>query len=111
MPKRPPTRGEIEVMASLVEGPLHGYGIMAKVAANSGGSTRLGPGTLYAAIKRLTDRGWIEECEAPAHAESSDERRRYYQLTGSGEKTLREELRLLQDLITASGALRQGARP
>ena len=68
------------ILASLGEGPKHGYAIMTDVEAISG--QRLGPGTLYAALARLEKRGLIEALEP-------EERRRPYRLTGLGETTLR----------------------
>jgi DNA-binding PadR family transcriptional regulator len=68
------------ILASLGEGPKHGYAIMTDVEAISG--QRLGPGTLYAALARLEKRGLIEALEP-------EERRRPYRLTGLGESALR----------------------
>jgi DNA-binding PadR family transcriptional regulator len=71
------------VMASLAEGPKHGYAISRDVKEIAG--VKLGPGTLYGALARLEDRGLIE-------ALTSDDRRRPYRLTGSGAEALREQL-------------------
>src|SRR5579884_2823142 len=71
------------IMASLAEGPKHGYAITRDVNEIAG--VKLGPGTLYGAIARLEERGLIEPLEA-------DDRRRPYRLTGSGAAALREQL-------------------
>jgi DNA-binding PadR family transcriptional regulator len=71
------------ILASLSEGPKHGYAIMSDVEAISGG--HLGPGTLYAALARLERRGLIEALEP-------EDRRRPYRLTGHGASTLRTQL-------------------
>jgi DNA-binding PadR family transcriptional regulator len=71
------------IMASLAEGPKHGYAITRDVHEIAG--VTLGPGTLYGAIARLEERGLIEPLEA-------DDRRRPYRLTGSGAAVLREQL-------------------
>jgi DNA-binding PadR family transcriptional regulator len=71
------------ILVSLSDGPKHGYAIMTDVEAGSG--RPLGPGTLYAALSRLEDRGLIEAL-APV------ERRRPYRLTGLGASVLREQL-------------------
>ena len=76
------------ILASLSEGPKHGYAIMADVEAISGG--HLGPGTLYAALARLERRGLIEALEP-------EERRRPYRLTGLGASVLRAQLQGLSD--------------
>ena len=67
------------ILASLGEGPKHGYAIMTDVEAISG--QHLGPGTLYAALARLEKRGLIEALEP-------EDRRRPYRLTGLGQTTL-----------------------
>ena len=46
------------ILVSLSDGPKHGYAIMADVEAGTG--RPLGPGTLYAALARLEERGLIE---------------------------------------------------
>ena len=71
------------ILVSLSDGPKHGYAIMTDVEAGTG--RPLGPGTLYAALARLEERGLIEAM-APV------ERRRPYRLTGLGESTLKEQL-------------------
>jgi DNA-binding PadR family transcriptional regulator len=76
------------ILASLGEGPKHGYAIMADVEAISG--QHLGPGTLYAALARLEQRGLIE-------ALPPEDRRRPYRLTGLGASTLRTLLERLSD--------------
>ncbi len=70
-------------MASLAEGPKHGYAITRDVQEIAG--VTLGPGTLYGAIARLEERGLIEALDA-------DDRRRPYRLTGPGSAVLREQL-------------------
>ena len=74
------------ILASLTEGPKHGYAIMTDVEAISGHP--MGPGTLYGALARLERRGLIEALEPV-------ERRRPYRLTGLGEATVRAQLQRL----------------
>lgn len=76
------------IMVSLSEEPKHGYAIMADVEAGTG--RPLGPGTLYAALARLEDRGLIEAL-APV------ERRRPYRLTGLGATILTDQLKSLSE--------------
>ena len=71
------------ILVSLSGGPNHGYAIMEDVEAF--GSSRIGPGTLYAALARLEARGLIE-------ALPPEDRRRPYRLTGLGATTLRAQL-------------------
>ena len=71
------------VLISLAEEPKHGYAMTRDIEALTG--QRLGPGTLYGAITRLEERGWIE-------ALAPDDRRRPYRLTAAGQRVLRARL-------------------
>jgi DNA-binding PadR family transcriptional regulator len=68
---------------ALLDGELHGYALMGRVADLSDGAVRMGPGTLYGTINRLLEDGLIEETTDRVPREESD-RRRYYQLTAAG---------------------------
>ncbi len=71
------------ILVSLSEGPKHGYAIMTDIEAGTG--RPMGPGTLYAALARLEERGLVEPL-APV------DRRRPYRLTGLGATVLQEQL-------------------
>jgi DNA-binding PadR family transcriptional regulator len=79
----PATDPELLILASLAEGPKHGYAIMTDVDAFAG--VRLGPGTLYTAITRLVEKKLI----APAGAVG---RQRPYRLTARGSAILSDQL-------------------
>jgi DNA-binding PadR family transcriptional regulator len=72
------------ILVSLSDGPKHGYAIMTDVEAGTG--RPMGPGTLYAALARLEERGLIE-------ALPPVDRRRPYRLTAVGAKVVAEQLR------------------
>ena len=78
------------VLASLAEGDKHGYAMMADIERFAG--VRLGPGTLYGAITRLEERGWIRVV-------GRDERRRPYRLTAEGRRHLNEQLSGLERVV------------
>ena len=109
----PLTPAALNVLLALADGELHGYGIMLEVRERTGGRVRLGPGTLYGAIKRLKEGGVIEESghrpDPEADDERDDERRRYYRLTGFGGEVLAAEVERLDGLVRA--ARRKGAFP
>ena len=88
-----PTRAEFHVLLALLNSPRHGYGIMQDVEELTAGQVRLGPGTLYTAIKRLLAAGLIAECDADG------DRRRCYRLTAKGKTVGIEEARRLADLL------------
>jgi DNA-binding PadR family transcriptional regulator len=70
------------VLASLAEGDKHGYAMMEDIERFAG--VKLGPGTLYGAITRLEENGWI----APV---PTDDRKQPYTLTALGRKSLEDE--------------------
>ena len=107
----PLTPVALNVLLALSDGERHGYGIMLEVRERTDGRVRLGPGTLYGAIKRLKEGGVIEESgERPAPGEApGDERRRYYRLTGLGGEVLAAEVERLDGLVRA--ARRKGVFP
>ena len=80
----------ILVLASLAEGEKHGYAMMEDIQRFAG--VRLGPGTLYGAITRLEERGWIRALE-------SDDRRRPYEITGAGRQYLADQLATLDQVV------------
>ena len=96
MPKRLPDLGRFSdpallILSSLAGGPKHGYAMMADILQFSG--TQLEPGTLYGAIGRLEQRGWIEPLEA-------EDRRRPYRITTSGATALQEQLVTMSRIVS-----------
>ncbi|MFC9919534.1 PadR family transcriptional regulator [Agromyces binzhouensis] len=79
------------ILLSLADEERHGYGIMREVRDRTEGSIVLAPGTLYGAIKRLRALGLIEEAAARVDPELDDERRKYYRITGLGERVAAAE--------------------
>lgn len=94
------------ILLALSEGKRHGYELMKKVAQDSDGAARMGPGTLYGSIKRMLKQGLIEEVGARADSEAGDERRRYYRATEAGRTSLARELRRLAHALNVAGARR-----
>lgn len=89
------------ILLSLADTPRHGYAILKDVEDVSEGRVRMSTGTLYGAIRRLLEAGWIErlvEDEAPRE-------RQTYRLTAGGRDTLRSEVGRLK-LLARVGSLR-----
>lgn len=105
----PLTPVALNVLLALADGERHGYGIMLEVRERTGGKVRLGPGTLYGAIKRLKEGGVIAESGERPDPKLDDERRRYYRLTGFGNEVLAAEVERLDGLVRA--AREKGAYP
>lgn len=76
--------------------PMHGYGIMQRVASMSHNRLMLSAGTLYGAISNLLEKGWIEP---RGESTESDGRRKMYQITALGQQTLLAEYNRLKELV------------
>jgi DNA-binding PadR family transcriptional regulator len=83
----PATDPELLILSSLAEGPKHGYAILTDIETFAGHT--LGAGTLYTAITRLVEKGWI----APTPV---DGRQRPYRLTREGLAALEAQLAKMQ---------------
>ena len=92
------------ILLALVDEERHGYAIMLEVSRLTGGSTKMGPGTLYGTLKRMLASGLIEEADERPDPELDDERRRYYRITALGAKVLRAETSRVSLLVTAARA-------
>jgi DNA-binding PadR family transcriptional regulator len=93
---RPLSPASLHILLALAESNLHGYAIMQSVKRQSGGTFKLGPGTLYANLDRLLASGLVGETERRL---PGGETRREYSLTASGEKALRFEIRRLRQVV------------
>lgn len=89
------------ILLALADGPAHGYAVMQAVERETRGAVRLGPGTLYGAIRRLRTEGLIAETMA---SEQGDAGRRSYRLTSSGRRALVGEAERLARLVEAARA-------
>jgi DNA-binding PadR family transcriptional regulator len=81
------------VLASLADGDKHGYAMMEDIQRFVG--VRLGPGTLYGAITRLEERGWIRPVAA-------EDRRQPYTLTALGRRHLEDQVSSLNAVVKAA---------
>ncbi len=69
-------------------GPLHGYGIARRIEQAAEGSLTLNQGTIYPALLRLQQRGWIS---SEWGASENNRRARFYAITRAGRKQLAAE--------------------
>lgn len=93
------TPAVFNILLALADGEKHGYAIMLEVEENTQGTIKMGPGTLYGSIKRMLAAGLIEECDERPDPALDDERRRYYRLTGLGERAVRQEAGRLEQQV------------
>lgn len=86
------------ILLSLSPKPKHGYAIMKDVRELSKNRVILGTGTLYGALKRLLDQGWIIRLEESSTKDSSRDRK-VYKLTEHGQRVLKDEIARLRNLL------------
>ena len=97
----PLTPLSFQILVALADGPKHGYGILKEIEEGSGDSLKSSTGTLYLAIQRLEQEGFLEEEKT---ASASDSRRRYYRLTPEGREVAVAETRRLASLLGVARA-------
>ncbi|HEY6410641.1 MAG TPA: PadR family transcriptional regulator [Ktedonobacteraceae bacterium] len=96
----PLTPAVFHILLALADGEKHGYAIMQEVGARTtGGAMRMGPGTLYGSIQRMLKDGLIVEARERTDPVHGEERRRYYRLTGFGQRVLQAEALRLEQLV------------
>lgn len=100
------TAAQFQILLSLADKPKHGYAIMQEVNAIPNNRVRLGPGTLYGNLKKMKKNGLISEKIGyqSDEQEEANERRRYYELTQQGRKSVIAEARNLSQLVEIAHA-------
>ncbi len=83
-------RGTLDllVLRTLSLGPMHGWGINQRIQQISKGVLEANQGSLYPALQRLEQKGWID---SDWQTTENNRRARYYELTSSGRKALHQE--------------------
>jgi PadR family transcriptional regulator, regulatory protein PadR len=92
------------VLRTLVLEPMHGYGITLHIQTVSENLLRVEEGSLYPALHRMEQEGWIR---AEWGTSGNNRRARYYRLTAAGRKQLVEEEKNWQRLTYAIGRVLQ----
>jgi len=87
------------ILLSLAEAPRHGYALLKDIEGMSSGRVRLSTGTMYGALRRLLESGWIE----PFEAEDTSREKRWYRLTAEGLRSLEAEVGRLKQLTRLAG--------
>jgi DNA-binding PadR family transcriptional regulator len=87
----PASDPEMLILASLADGRKHGYAIMKDIESFSG--NKVLPGTLYTAITRLVEKGWIEPQDV-------EHRQRPYRITRAGIRHLQGQLESMRRIAS-----------
>jgi PadR family transcriptional regulator PadR len=88
------------VLRTLRWGPMHGQAIARSIEQNSEDVLRIDHGSLYPALQRLLQEGWIT---AEWGTSSSNRKARFYSLTLAGKKQLRQETSRWERAVRAIG--------
>ena len=97
---------DLLILKTIAREPLHGWGISKRIRLLSGEILSVGQGSLYPALHRLEQQGWIR-----AEWKESDLGRsaKFYSLTRDGRKQLERELKSWDRLSSAVRLLIEGA--
>ena len=98
----PLTPAVFHILLALADSERHGYSIMQEIAAHTEGKMRIGPTTLYRAIKHMLLDGLIVEADERPDPALDDERRRYYKLTSFGQQVALAETRRLEQALSVA---------
>ncbi len=90
----PLTEPVLLILLSLAEQPRHGYSILKDVALISDDRVNLSTGTLYGALRRLLEDGWIERF----HDDDASRGKQAYRLTSNGRRVLEKEVSRMKQL-------------
>ena len=113
------TSADLLVLSVLADGPLYGYGITKRVAAQSDQQIRLTPGVLYPLLHRMEKQGLLlaswdevraERDDGDSAAPGGGRKRKWYRLSAKGRRRLAQRVathracqRLLESFLPASG--------
>ena len=104
MPDRDVLQGTVDmlILKALSLQPMHGWGITQRIAQITAGVLQVNPGSLYPALERLQDRGWID---AEWGTTENNRRAKYYKLTAAGRRQLGVETESWRRLVDAVDAV------
>ena len=89
---------DLLILKALTAGDLHGLGVSRRIEQLTGGTFVVQPGSLFPALHRLEEAGWLT---STWDASENNRRAKYYRLTKSGRKQLVEETSLWKQIALA----------
>ena len=97
---------DLLVLRVLRRGPMHGWGVAQEIQQISRDVLQVNQGSLYPALRRLEERGWID---AEWGTSDNNRRARYYRLTAVGRKQLAQETASWEEFVLAVTRILQTA--
>ena len=91
-----------QILLSVMDEALHGYALLQDIEERTDGEVVLTASTLYGALKRMLQDGWVTEVASPEA--DDDPRRRYYAITPLGRRAVEEEAARLARALEAARA-------
>ena len=96
---------DMMILRTLVMGPAHGHTIASAIERTSDEVLQVEQGSLYPALHRLADRGWVEGYWGTSE---NNRKAKYYKLTANGRKQLHAERSRWQQMVRAIGRVMRG---
>jgi transcriptional regulator len=93
---------DLLILRTLATGPMHGWGVSQRIQQISDDVLRINQGSLYPALQRLENGGWID---SEWGASENNRRAKYYRLTGAGRRRLGEERETWDRFVAAVAAV------
>jgi len=91
---------DLLILKTLSLAPMHGWGLTHRIEQLSNEALQVGQGSIYPALVRLEQRGWID---TEWRTTENSRRAKYYRLTAAGRRALRNELASWQRFVSAVG--------
>ena len=92
------------ILLALAERDAHGYGVIQSVRTQTSGRIHLETGPFYRHLRKLMDRGWVEE-SADRPLDDDPRRGAYYRLTHLGMEILRAESRRMAEVVSLTAEM------
>ncbi len=89
---------DLLILKTLSLAPMHGWGLTHRIEQLSNDALQVGQGSIYPALVRLEQRGWID---TEWRTTENSRRAKYYRLTASGRRALGTELASWQRFVSA----------
>ena len=89
---------DLLILKTLALGPNHGVGVARRVQQLTNGTFDVGPGSLFPALHRLEEKGWLA---SEWGASENNRRAKYYQITRAGRRQLKVEAEQWNRIVVA----------